>query len=514
MLVIDRILARARRTGDDGAVLVTVVVVMLVGFVVAAVIAGAVFFTIQSNDQNRDRTEAFIAAESGRDAQLAKVMAAGCGGAGTLVASNTNVASPPRYDATASGCFDPYITSTVTIDSTGIAPDGSVAEVTSVYQRAVTYQNQPGGTMSYFDGQFVVTQSTYTGDLVIREGNYTCNSHSVIAGDLWVLNGNADLSAECTINGNAYIKGTVSLGNGAGATVNGDVVAGGSITQDGNKALVTGNLVSNGAVSVTKGKVKGFVRAGGAASASNGTVDGEVHEKLTPPPAVFTPDLATVYSMTTWVDLPMSRSAWGSDGAGGANVDWHAGPCDGADVMSILTATPAAGTSRIGIDYTACTGPVTITLSGGTPTLSRDAVFLVAPRSTMSLKITNTLRGTSSPQPQLFFIRGDARLGNAAPDCGTSAGSDDITLPSTVQAKLMFYTPCGLGRASQNGLVFNGQFYSNVLDSAHWVHPDFTCQPMRWVPMLDMGCKVAEAVVSDGTAIPVPQLPALISQTE
>ena len=67
--VIDRL--AAARADDSGAVLVTVVVVMLVGFIVATVIASSVLFTIRSNVGNIDRTQAFIAAESGRDTAVA-----------------------------------------------------------------------------------------------------------------------------------------------------------------------------------------------------------------------------------------------------------------------------------------------------------------------------------------------------------------------------------------------------------------------------------------------------------
>ena len=73
MLVIGRLM---HRRNDDGAVLVTVVVVMLVGFVVATVIAASVLFTIRSNVSNTDRTQAFISAESGRDAALASLTGA------------------------------------------------------------------------------------------------------------------------------------------------------------------------------------------------------------------------------------------------------------------------------------------------------------------------------------------------------------------------------------------------------------------------------------------------------
>ena len=58
----------ARHADDEGAVLVTVVVVMFVGFVIATVIAASRSFSpFQANASNKSTTQAFIAAESGRD---------------------------------------------------------------------------------------------------------------------------------------------------------------------------------------------------------------------------------------------------------------------------------------------------------------------------------------------------------------------------------------------------------------------------------------------------------------
>ena len=69
MLVIERLRKRVRRCAQDdsGAVLVTIVVIMFVGFIIAATIAASVMFTIGANHDNKDNTDAFIAAESGRD---------------------------------------------------------------------------------------------------------------------------------------------------------------------------------------------------------------------------------------------------------------------------------------------------------------------------------------------------------------------------------------------------------------------------------------------------------------
>ena len=75
MLVIAR-LGRRRTPDEGGAVLVTVIVVMLVGFVIATVIAASVLFTIQSNVGNKDRTQAFIAAERFDESGLHELLTA------------------------------------------------------------------------------------------------------------------------------------------------------------------------------------------------------------------------------------------------------------------------------------------------------------------------------------------------------------------------------------------------------------------------------------------------------
>ena len=74
MLVVDRLFKRVK-SGEDGAVLITVVIVMLVGFIVASVVAASVLFTIRANATNKGLTQAFIAAESGRDVAVAAMAA-------------------------------------------------------------------------------------------------------------------------------------------------------------------------------------------------------------------------------------------------------------------------------------------------------------------------------------------------------------------------------------------------------------------------------------------------------
>ena len=181
--------------------LVTVVVVMFVGFVIASMIAASVIFTFQANARNKSTTQAFIAAESGRDVVVSQI-AVGCTDPSALHAEGTS----PIFTADAKvvdGGVRPLefrrcrLTSTcptadtdwVVIRSTGQGPDGSATTVDAVYPWVSRYSDVPGGVVTYFAGTITKGVSHYTGDLVLRDGNWSCNIGGVLDGDLYVLTG-------------------------------------------------------------------------------------------------------------------------------------------------------------------------------------------------------------------------------------------------------------------------------------------------------------------------------------
>jgi len=542
MLVIRRLLNRDRSSDERGAALVAVLIVMVVGVVAATLVAAAVLFTAQSNASNRSSTQAFVAAESGRDAMLAAIVANHC----TLAISDA--ASAPYYysvsatvgadeDHLTDTCMSADKNATIKIVASGRGDDGSHTTIEAFYNRPVTIPPSPGGTMSYFDGSFLATQSNYTGDLVIRTGPYACNSHSTINGDLWVPNGTVDLSADCTINGNVYALGDITATGGSGATVKGNLITAGKVNLTANGFALgtaadaaTGNIYADGTLDLgNKPTVTGAYITGKAATlgkpvgrpatsvqncattpipAANASLCGT--PAATPGTDRTIPSLATVTTMTQWRNLGTVRAAWGS------NVQWQVGPCGGQDVSGLLTAALTAPNTRVGIDYSTCTGPVTVRIAAAA--LSHDAVFLIAPGSKMTVNVTGSLTSSSAPDlsdaPQLFFAHADGNLNDTAPTCSSGSASDALSLPATVQARLMFYTPCGLNNSSQNGLIFKGQFYANNDGSAHWVHPDFTCTMMSWNPVIDLGCKVAASVANPGPTSTVVLPPSLNKQRE
>lgn len=548
MLVIRRsIRSRVQKDDDQGAAFVAVLVVMLVGVIAAALVAASVLFTIESNAKNKSTTQAFVAAESGRDQMLATIVASPC------TKSIADASSAPFYFSVSAtvgpdashltdACLSSSATATIRIVASGKGSDGSQTTIVAVYQRPVSVTNSPGGTMSYFDGSFLATQSNYTGDLVIRNGNYACNSSSTINGDLWVPSGSVDLSANCVINGSVYASGDITANGGNGATVKGSLITAGNVSLSanhfslGDAAVATsGNVYADGAFALgNQPTIRGSYVLGGSFSGA-GTVQkpsASVQKcATTPTPAAnaalcgtpaakpgtnhTNPTLANVIAMTAWRNLGSAQAAWGS------NIQWQSGPCNGADVKGFLTTTPTPPNTRIGIDYSACLGPVTVTI--GSATLTKDAVFLLASGSAMTVKVTGALTSSSLPDlsnaPQLLFIHADSNLSDTAPSCATGSASDALSFPTSpsppiAQARMLFYTPCGLNNSSQNGLIFKGQFYANNDSNPHWVHPDFTCTPMSWSPVIDLGCKVASAASETGTTSTTILPPTLVSQSE
>ncbi|WP_417555199.1 hypothetical protein [Microbacterium sp.] len=538
MLVIRRAVDRTLRA-DDGAALVAVVMVMLVGVIVTATIAASVLFTISTNVTNKSSTQAFVAAESGRDALLAKVVGSACGpdpanpswsGPGL---SNSSVANGPLFRAVATtgpdeatqspACPSATGASVIVITSTGSAPDGTETTIKATYNRPVTYKNQPGGSMSYFDGTFTLTQSQYNGDLVIRSGDYNCTtSHSTISGDLWVPNGSVNLSSNCSVTGSIYAKGSVTFGASTVA-VGGRIIAGGPIRISTNGFTVggrtpaqpgDGDILSGAAIDLTgakSGSITGNVRAAGAYSAGDSvTITGVAQGGVSPTPAVFDPTLKAVYDMTKWVDVGSDRTPWGSD------VDWYsvpAGQCS-VDMTSRLMSTPAPGKTRLGIDYSSCTTDVTIKINT-TLILPRDAVFLVPPTRSMALDLSGSPKSPAGSTTQLFFVHADDDV-NSTPDCDSGVAQDDFGVPVSIGVNLMFYTPCGVGKITgKQKNPFVGQFYAGNSGTSGWVQPTFNCQPMKWIPLIDMGCKIGQSGGSGpGTTTYTLMAPSILTQTE
>src|SRR5690606_38669536 len=224
---------RHRAGDDDGASIIGVLGVMLIGFMAVVLVASATMFAITSAKTSADRTQALISAESGRDAVLADL---------------TSVHRVTTHSGTAPDCKDTVYVSadgTGTKDSTGLAvgcpgadttfvvirsegrADGETATDDAVYpmQRQVVRMGPGIGST----GTFSTNLSAYYGDLVLRDGDFSCLLVATVHGDVYVLNGDANLGlAACTIDGDLRVSGKVTGLNLLGG-ISGKVVAGKSI---------------------------------------------------------------------------------------------------------------------------------------------------------------------------------------------------------------------------------------------------------------------------------------------
>lgn len=504
MLVIHRFFERVRRASaaDDGAVLVAVIGVMIVGFIVAAVVASTVVFTIGANDRNRDNLDAFIAAESGRDAAVAAVVG-GCG-------STTVTGTAPDFSATVYSVTlvagDPEPTSSdgltpscpnadtdfVVINSVGTGPDGRTAEVDAVFPWQVNFEEQPGGTLAYFDGTFTTTKSNYIGDLVVRDTGalYWCNNSGTITGDLYVLYGNARFSGGCRVEGDVYVSGTVEFDSN-GIVVTGDIIAGGNISLRSDGNTVGGNIHSGGNVNLTGTGGNGTV--GTASDPDTGdvmargtvtidpkwTITGTEQNGAATP--AFNPTMDQIYDMTTWID--MTTQNWNPAVKVNANCNNSWDPTPYFDDAS----------TTLMIDYTACNGStIYINLSSGAVT--RDVILLAPQNKRMKVAVAGNLTSSASPWNEILFVHADASLavnaaGDPIPHCGNGNTKDvfDVT-SSNIQARMMIYTPCGL--TGNVKVDFSGQFYT-ANDGNHTIDSTFTCTPMTWPPVFnELSCRI------------------------
>lgn len=509
---------RHRLHDESGAALVVVIILMLFGFLVAATVAASVVFTIGANATNRSNTQAFIAAESGRDAARAQLTHAidsngdlHCN-AGTLTGSgasphysftihSTQSATRPSSSIEAGvtqSC--PTLTSKfVVIRSIGTGPGGDTAVIDAVYPWKITHVEQPAGTMAYFDGEFKATKSTYAGDLVIREPDtYTCNNASTIDGDLWAVKGNVVLSTDCQITGSIYAFGTVTSSS-SGIKVGGDIIAGGSISMSSNGVVIGGSISSGGTVTLsntgsTTASVGGTVTAAAAAptigtqwkkSPENTQLTGV--QGAAP---VFDPALADVYAVTQWLEIT-SSGTWGSASTTPSTTTYHL--CDAPSIAAELANTSAG---RALFDMSSCLASngkvVEVHLTGAAMSVARDAVFYVPANKGMDLQITAPLSKVGDPQ--IIVAHADGNPGDVRPTTCVE-GTDSLKITASVAPRLMLYSPCGLN--GNIGVSFTGQLYT-ANSGNHLVLTSFTCAPMGWLPAFgQLSC----GVKGDGGAL-------------
>ncbi|ALJ18742.1 hypothetical protein [Microbacterium sp. No. 7] len=450
---------------EDGAALVAVVVVMVVGFVVVSLVGVAAMFSMQSTQAEAGRVRALVAAESGRDAMLGALTSGGCavttltGTEPTFTARVFPVSVPAGGGLPSSTvglverCPDASTTHVV-ISSEGTADRQSVT-VDAVYEWKVEREvTRLGGSVGGGSGFTVLASAFYEGDLVIRSGDFNCDLALPLLnhfdGDVYVLNGNARILGFCSLSGDLYVSGDVT---GVG-TVSGRIVAGGSIS-----FLVF------------------------SASKSNGPFDPPAEELL---------------ERTQWFDLN-EATAWPGFTT---ELTLPAATCNSPAVRGQIVDLLNGSGGKIVIDTSACIDQIDLSpafLSSTSVTVKRDVVLLV----NNGFRFASGWLSGGGGKLYVVQTNTSADPENPAPRC---EGRTGITLTASGGwggwPETLVYSPCGVTVSGAGGVNILSGFKGQIIapTSGSWnILATRTCARFTIPGLFDLVCDLSDAGSSGGT---------------
>jgi hypothetical protein len=291
---ISSLFSRARDE-DRGAGMAAVIGLMAVSLITTSLVASSVIAATEYTTLTRAGVQSQAAAEAGIAVARAGLLAGTCGANGNRYASAPN--AQPEYVATvwipsgtgwARGC--PTGTATqVRILSTGYAANDGVGTASGRDASHVEVVLSAAGVPSTIEasgpaiyaynsqgfggGGKLVTVPGTNASIMIKEGNVLCNGGASGEADIVVNNGNLEVGAGCSITGNAYASGRVTLPGGPNigknVVANALTITGGS--QVGGSVWVNQDVTLNGGVGIA-----GNVTAASMSFSSGGTVGGNV----------------------------------------------------------------------------------------------------------------------------------------------------------------------------------------------------------------------------------------------
>jgi len=484
---------------EYGSALLGLIGVMGVTTVIAVTITTSSLHALGYTTATRAGVEAEAAAEAGVDFAAASLSSSIC-------QANYSSSADPKFSVTVSysslqtspgdidnswilGCPVSSSAKRLKLISTGWAANLGVADNSSQNVRKVeaiypytlappSYVIVPSGPATYSYSQndptinnLVLSQGGPTKpSIVYRSGSATCTSQTQITGDVILGGGGLTVTSGCTINGDLYTSGVVSVQSGE---IIGNVHAAGvqngvSVTLA-TPAIVDGNIFAAGPVSIAgkvggnvvsgpilgdstfsnKSSVGGSVVTAGTISASAGSIKGTT---TTNKNGIVTPAIPFV---PPWVDYTFNAGDWvASDGFPYALLTMTT--CSSSDLNTFLSSAQSSKRPVI-LDTRVC-GAVT-DFSHHDLMLTSDIVILANGFNFQ----TNNFQSPSEPDKRIWLIVSDP-LADGIPTCGTGSyfklgahvefGSHVVT---------MIYSPCAI---SNGGDHLSGQMYSASVDTS------------------------------------------------
>ncbi len=501
---------RARRAlqGDDrGIALPMVLTIFLVGFALIGAFLVAILGSAQVSSTTRAGIAAQAAAEAGIAAARVALPAASEANANFCTAfPGVSSSANPQYTVTGA-CDDNTNPSSITLTSTGTAPDGSTAKVQARFAVSAGSSVVVGGRQrSLVVGTGDISAlKPVSGDpdltltLVLPDGDYDCWSWNAreISGDIIVPHGKAALGVPgCKVAGNLIASGTVAIQGGA--SVGGSVTAAGtgeSTVQSSGK--VTGSVNVNGPLNLNGANIGGSATAAGTGQSQigNSTVAGSFTARgpvnawgsntvggsiLANDPSAPTVAISSKLLESTWYEYAFVESEWQAAGYVRKNST-----CTVNDLKSIINGATAP-------IYIVCSNPLSLWPGLGTLSLKTD-VALVTPGGSL-VNAAPVIRSADGNPHQLSLITSDSNLNDKKPTCSSPA--TQLTLTGTVvqsPAIMAVYTPCAVefGTGTIHGALVSGTINA-------WGGPTFAAFDVK-VPGLTLAVdETGESVVPGG----------------
>ncbi|MCM3697669.1 hypothetical protein [Microbacterium oleivorans] len=477
------------RADDDGAALITVIIVALVLGLIVVTLSAAVVNTTATAVGVRGSLQAQSAADAGMAAAVAAAKA-----------DEVCATEVPPGDIPGSGGGASYTAtvvcdetrSSVTLTAIGTA-DGSSATVRTVYSlvpettEVVDPSLTPVGLVLY-EGSTMgqVTLLAHGGNepqIVSVKGPFGCRL--TIPGNL-IVGGDVTSSDGCNITGDLYAAGNVTF-NGGATTVLGDILAAGTGTSKINSTVgraggprssvrVNGALdllwsgapfradaTARGEVTVNDRVIEGRVTLPTAHSPSinGGRIDGGVvkSDSISPVPAPGLPGwFDYVYRASDWPGAAVITlrdvSTMSTDSCRYFNENNGTFANQGWKDLANYTGT-------VVVDGRACSQLTSNAGGSPAPTIKASNVVLLAKKfNTTGL----TMRSAAGAAPKVFFVTEDT-VADGKPSCplGATATNFDTNGANLEGVRSLVYTPCRL--SVSGGGVLLGSLYTNGFNS-------------------------------------------------
>ncbi|MDN3496123.1 hypothetical protein QL996_09305 [Planococcus sp. APC 4015] len=511
---------RRSQAGDDGSVIVSVLIIMLVLSIGALTLAVIVTNTAGVAVDSRTTSQSRAAADAG----LAELVASAARGeVCDQVLTDVSLGAGSRFTAT-STCDDAL--GLVTFESEGSSNGNAPTTVRAVYELEVDPGAEPptaGGPGLFYtyglttrlnsyvfdDANSEVGIDDYTGSAGVyaSTGNIACGSGSVFPGDIYTKTGELQLDSGCIVEGNAYIG---SRANVNGGRIEGSLIAPSTSAHTiagtvGTAGGTEGNVFLGGTFTLNSGTVHGSVSASGTGKSTlgSGTIHGNFTYKgsygvwgtpagtIVKGVVVKNTALAnpTLPEIPAWQDVAFTPvnattppAAWAAEGyqlttvTGTACNKWSGNTADVTSVASALT-------SRMIFDIRACSGNFDTNAGGANKVVSINKDIAVI---TNRWFLSGTKFRSADGQPHtVFLITPDSQPTVAGPQCNSPASDSQQLNDSTVDSKIAIYlyTPC-LMKFNSGTATFRGQVYSGKLEFGGGVRVSFA---PRNIPGYDFG---------------------------